>query len=272
MPQSFFSDLHNRLVIDDSNFQKYVQPVIDGDVRFRGYKPRDWNAEPYGSSGVAVPMSMPLIPRTEWVERIRDINKAKGLLSQRRKQAGIGPFNQQNTNFCWGNGVLKCFQILRMLQGEDFVDLSPASICCMITNFQNVGGWGTQFLKYLNLKGAVPAQFWPHNAINRKYNTAETMAMRAKFRVPDGGWYDIDPRQSFDATMTLVLLGIPVAVAYNWWGHLVLAEDPIVDKDGRFGLGELNSWGPWGENGDGTFVLMEGKGTPSEAVAPALAV
>lgn len=262
-------DTSNILVIDDSNFEKYTRDVVDGEVKFRGYEARDFSKEPYGASTpYAVPMSIPNIPESEWPDRIEQIHKDKSLLSVRARSSGVGIYNQGSTNFCWANGVLKAFEIARVLQGEKHVPLSPASIACPITNFRNVGGWGTQALKHLSDHGAVPTAMWGDNAIDRRLDNAETRKARGAFK--STMWFDVEPNV-LAPTMTLVLLGNPVPVAYNYWRHLVLALDPILFSDGTYGLGCWNSWGEsYGDKG--YFVLKGSKAVPSEAVCPAQAL
>lgn len=174
---------------------------------------------------------------------------------------GIGVHN------CWYNAVVMAVMIVRMLQGQKLVRLSPASGACKITNFRNVGGWGTQALKHATNYGIVPQANWPANAIDRKYDTPANDALRKLYRVTE--WWDLKPR-SFDEKMTCLFYGIPVPCGYNWWGHEICAVDPII-KDGRFGTMEANSWGKsWGDNG--YCILMESKSTPDDAVAPKVAV
>lgn len=262
----FHVDTGGLLVIDDTNWQKYAQDVIDGEVRFRGYEQRDYSKEPYGSATpYAVPMTIPNIPESEWPDRIEQIHKDKALVSERAKRSGIKVYNQGSTNYCWANGTLKAFEITRVLQGLDHIPLSPASIAAPITGFRNVGGWGTQALKYLGDHGACPTAVWGNNSIDRRLDNAETKKAREPFR--NTMWFDVEPGV-LAPTMTLLLLGMPVAVAYNYWRHLVLALDPIRFEDGTYGFG---CWNSWGENyGDkGYFVLKGSKAVPSEAVCPA---
>lgn len=244
------------LVIDDSNDHLYMPPNRNGLV------PRDYGAEPLGE-GYAGPMDFPLIPRVEWPDRIADMERSKSRLTDLADGAGLTVLNQGQTNYCWANGVVHCVEVLRLVQGQDLVRLSPASIGGPITGYRNVGGWGSRALKHVVEQGIVPQSEWPANAINRQYDTEATRKLRLKYQCDE--WYDVPPR-NFDALMTCLLLRMPCAVAYNWWRHLVTAMNPH-HSNGKFGIVIDNSWGPnWGTNG--RSILMEGKGTPDECVAP----
>lgn len=228
----------------------------------QGLIPRDYTAEPLGE-GYAGPMEFELIPRAEWPDRIADMERSKSRLTDLADFNGLTVLNQNGTNLCWCNGVVRCVELLRLVQGETPVRLSPASVGGPLTGYRNVGGWGSKALKYVVENGIVPASDWPCNAIDRKYDTEATRKLRALYQCDD--WYDVPPR-NFDAMMTCVLLRMPCAVAFNWWSHLVCAAAPK-HENGKFGIVIDNSWGTsWGV--DGRSVLWEGKGTPDECLAP----
>lgn len=170
---------------------------------------------------------------------------------------GIGVHN------CWINAPVHCLEIVRAVQGQDYVELSPASCGAIIKQFRNVGGWGTEGLKFLVDKGAVPTSLWPANAIDPRYNTQAANAERHKYRVLE--WYELRPR-NFDEFMTALFYKIPVAIGLNWWRHEVTALDPVY-VNGQFGCRINNSWGTnWGDKGRG--ILLGNKANPDDAVAP----
>lgn len=76
------------LVITDYNWEQYVSdPVIDGQQKSRGLIPRDYETWPVGCYSCVrsyTAVEMPLIPRSEWPERIRDKVAAKAQLSDLR--------------------------------------------------------------------------------------------------------------------------------------------------------------------------------------------
>lgn len=262
---SFESHIGNCPVIDDSNFQQFIDPVVDGAKVGRGLIPRDFAAEPYGSVEYAEAFPLPLIPESEWEDRMAEIERTKSSIVDVCDQAGLKVKNQQQTNYCWINAPTHCVEIMRVMQGQGYVELSPASVGAKIKNFRNVGGWGTEGTKYIAEHGLVPASLWPNNAINKDYDTAAANAERVKYQVDE--WWELKPR-NLKELATCLLLNVPVAVGLNWWGHEVTFVK-LVKKNGVWGVMFDNSWGEsWGDSGRG--VLVGSKAIPDDAIAPRL--
>lgn len=256
----FVSDLQGCPVIDDG----FDPQMTEGG--HRGRIERDYEKHPLGFMSCAPAFGLPLIPRSEWDERIRDLERAQSRIPNICDAMGLKVKNQESTNYCWINAPVHCLEIMRVIQGQDHVELSPASVGAKIKNFKNVGGWGTEGLEYLVKYGAVPVSLWPANAIDRRFDTAEADAQRKRFQVDE--WDDLPT--SFDAVADRVLNGFPVAIGLNWWGHEVTAVALMkLDGAGRYGMLISNSWGPnWSNNG--RAVLTEAKATPDDAVSPRL--
>ena len=262
------------VVITDDNYLEFAPPqdaVIDGEKKGYGHMPRDYEAIPEGSMGFCAPFNLPLIPRSEWRDRIEKMERDKTRLSDVADQAGLKSLNQSNTNYCWTNAVITAMHTLRAWQNQPFVELSSASVAAKIKNYRNQGGWGTQALDYIVENGVAPASLWPVNYWqSNKYDTAECQAERKKYSVKK--WWELKAR-SFDQMMTCLLLRIPVPIGLNWWSHEICAMDPVVirtatrSEDCDYGPRIRNSWGDsYGDHG--FAVLNQSKGTPDDAVAP----
>lgn len=265
---AYVSKLYSKeFVIDDSNWRQHVEPIVDGQKVCRGLIPRDFSTEPY--AGYAASFSLPLIPRYEWRDRIEEMERTKSRLSDLMKQARVPCKSQLRTNFCWIFAAVTAAEIARLIQGQPYVELSPASVGAPMTSYRNVGGWSTPGLKFSAEHGIAPVSLWPAAAIDRRYDTEESRRERMKFRPMD--WMEVRPR-NFDEKMTLLLNRMCIAEGYNWWRHAVTAVDPVVlDGTDRFGSRDRNSWGSnYGE--DGYFILEEGRATPDDAVAPIVAM
>ena len=231
----------------------------------RGLIKRDYSIHPYG--GYARAFTGNLIPENEWRDRILQRERDGMVISQLALAAGVQTLNQQRTNFCWFFAPAQAVMVARAIAGEKYVMLSPASGACLVTNYQNVGGWGTKAVKAIGDTGLVPAANWAPTAIDRGLDTPATRALREQNKLSD--WIDL-PARSFAHLMTMLLLGIPVPVGLNWWGHEVLAIDPILFPDGTFGARIWNSWDwSWGEKG--FAILRRAQATPDDAIAPLVA-
>jgi len=235
----------------------------------RGLERRDWQKDPFASNAFSggFPSHL-LVDKSEWDERIEEMERTKTRLSDLIRQAGLKCKNQARTNYCWINAPVYCLEASRVVSGMPHVELSPASVGAKIKGFRNSGGWGTQGLAYMVEHGCVPAELWPVNAIDRRYDTEEAWTSAKDFKVLE--WWDLRPR-NFSELMSCLFHRIPVAVGYDWWGHETSALDPLRLKNGGYGTGQMNSWGEsYGDRG--YFVLNESKSTPDDAVAPRVAV
>lgn len=257
-------------VIDDTNYLSVVgDPMIGGEKKSRGRIPRDYAKHPYGSMGKAFEESgITLIPRHEWAARLDAQERAEESNVHLARLLGIKPKDQNGTNYCWGNGPTTAAQMCRVRRGHKFVSLSPASACAIIKQGANQGGWGTEAVQQMAKRGLNTSKTWSDNA--RDYRHLDTEAARAEaacFKVIE--FIELRPR-NLDQLATLLILGFPVAVGFNWWSHEVCALrlryfGGDVDNDKNWGTDIFNSWGEgYGDNGIGT--LKGSKCLPDDAV------
>jgi hypothetical protein len=281
----------NELIIGDHNWQQHVDAVVDGEHKSKGLIPRDWKRHPQGSYSRGTAFDMPLIPRSEWSERIRDMVATKSRLSDIRLKGNNGqpiPSRDQNgRGYCWNHSGTSDVLLIRARDNQPYVDLSAFMIGCLVKNYRDEGGWGAQGLDFIIEHGVPSSQFWPQRSVSRSNDTPE-MRANAKLHQVSEGWMDMaDPQYSrdltFDQLMTALLCRIPGVGDYNWWGHSVGVADPVdgnEEKDTfRMESGKLatvpefdliwgvntdvagfatriwNSWGDsWGDQGMGVLT------------------
>lgn len=235
----------------------------------RGTKARDLKTRPRGAG--LREAGLTLIPRSEWPTRVAALQAANaGLMAL---CYGHVPDNDQaQTSYCWGNGPVSGAMHLRYAQGEAPLYLSAASVCGPISGYRNVGGWGLDAVQFLVTTGCVRDSLWPNAAINRAYASKPEVKAdypRHKLLVAN---VDLGATgKMFDEVVTCVLLGAPVPVGYDWWGHEVVAVGLTIEN-GKPYLILRNSWGDSWDGGDkGYFKLPEGtrsnQGTPNDAQA-----
>lgn len=260
----------NEFIIDDDNFSSHaVDMVVDGEQMSRGLIPRDYDLIPFGDCFGAQPFALPLIPRSEWPDRIREMEATKTrlsdlILSTYSTGKPLTSLNQNGTNYCWINGVVTGMETMLLAMGQPFVRLSPASVGAPIKGYRNVGGWGQEGLAYIVAHGICTLDEWPANAISRQHDTEANRQARAKRKVFE--FDELRPR-NVDELMTMVLNRIPVAVGYNWWSHEVCGMDPVLLGNDNYGLRIRNSWGEsYGEKG---FAVLSGsRMVPDDACCP----
>lgn len=249
-------------IIGDDNWRDFIDPTVDGEIKSRGLLPRDWSAQPFGA--VAEPFSLSLIPESDWRGLIEEQEATQSSITHLSDAAGVQVKDQNGTKYCWINATVHAYEIARAQAGLPLIKFSPASVGAPIKNYSNVGGYGIEGLSYVIRNGVVPESLWPANAIDPRYDTAESRAERAKHKVTE--WWEI-PAGNFEALATALLLNHPVSAGYQWWGHQITCVR-LVYRDGQFMVEIDNSWGrQWGTNGRG--YLTRSKATPDDvAVVP----
>lgn len=227
-----------------------------------GRIPRDYAAEPLCGFSFAKAFPRELyIPENEWAEIIQQKDAEKSRLSDRWVQADIEALDQSGTNYCWCFAVVTALETMRLQSGLPFVRLSPASVAAFIKNFRNIGGWGSQALRFMvEQHGPCSADLWPQTWWKSdKYWTDEAKANAQLHRVTE--YLDI-PQRDFAAVMSLVLRNIPVPVGYNWMGHEICALDGVILQPGKYGLRLRDNY-----RGLKFRLLDRRQGTPDDACA-----
>lgn len=232
-----------------------------------GHIPRDYSAVPYGAQPFASKFDLPVIPRSEWGDRVKAMEgssiKDLYLAAVADPAVQMKCKDQNGTNYCWVNAPTMAVELLRLVQNQPYVDLSPASAGGPIKNYRNVGGWGGEALERIVSHGVCASSIWPANGISSKYNTQEATTNAALHKVTE--WWELEPR-NLDQLATCLFYRIPVPIGLNWWGHEVTAVSMDVD-----GVWILNSWG-MGYGSNGLAKLSFSKATPDDAVAPRVTV
>lgn len=251
------------IVYDDSNYRTLigdgVKVAATGEFRLLSAIPRPVNAD---TSHYAVPFKSALskIPRSEWSARIKEREERKARCSD---YCDFKAYDQNGIPYCWTFGPVQAGANLRRMMGLPFKQLSATSVGAIAAGFRIRGGWEGEALEVFQDRGATTVDKWPENKVSRQYDTAENREYATNYKATSA----IDAN-GFDEFMTLLLLGIPCPVAYNWWRHVVYLCDPVEIEPNSFGVRLRNSWSDsWGaknELGFGGFAVgREGKYTPS---------
>jgi hypothetical protein len=260
----------NLITIDDSNYTQYVDHIgPDGQKRAKGLCPRNFETHPQGCFAVAAPLTIPLIPESEWDDRIAEQEAKQSSLTHIRDKGSYGSpipsYDQNGKGYCWAHGPTSAVTLVRAINNQPYVPFSAYMVACLIKNYQDQGGFGGEALSFIAKNGIASSAFWPLQSMSR---SNDTPAMRGNAALNKcESWWDLssDKTTARAQLATLLLLNVPVVVDYDWWSHCVCAVRLV--KRSPFTITIWNSWGDsWSANGMGN--LVESKAVPDSAVAP----
>lgn len=220
------------------------------------------------------PDQMKVIPRNEWDARIKEQEDLKSSLWHLRQTAANGSqmptLDQNGQGYCWMYSTTRCVMYLRAKMNQPYKRLSAHAGACKVKNFKDEGGWCGLSAQFLREHGIPSVDEWPEKSMSRANDKPEVWAAAAGNKVTED-WVDVgkavyDQNLTFDQVATCLLLNIPCAVDFDWWGHSVCATQLVRVEAGSYGLRIDNSWTDnWGDKG--TSVLQGQKSIPVGAVA-----
>ena len=241
---------------------------VNYNAGWKGYVLRDYASDPEFSSFQC--FSAPLIPRSEWVERIDELNAAEASCEHAWRHNNLKPFNQKSTNYCWQYSLGTAMRVTLAQQGIDpMPKLNPFATACQGKRGANRGGYSTEAARYVQKYGMCETTVWPEFEWSyRTYqNKPEVKASANMHMLVD---FEEMPREGiFDYTMSALIQGFSLSVCYSWWRHAVSAMKPVYKgskSNPTFGLRYMNSWGNWGSKKDGFGTVYGQKAAPFEAV------
>lgn len=250
------------VVINDDNFQQFINPVVDGEVKDCTLQGMFAPTLAAGYRGTFDDLQgVNLLPKSEWGDRIRQMEK-DGWLTERADDEGLRIRDQDGLPYCWIYGTCRSMEYALMLAGSK-LDLSATSVGAWITNWRKRGGWGSEGIDGLARYGVCTLDEWPEASFSRSHDTAANREAAKTRRILE--WYKLsnNKEQAWLETVSAILQGYTVGVGYNWWSHLVCGTflKGYTDPD----LGIDNSWGSnWSSGGRG--LLSGSRKKPDGAV------
>ncbi len=253
------------VIINDTNYGDFISPVVDGETKSHGCIPRDFRTHPVGYCMHAKPFNLPLIPESEWQQRLDEMIAQKAQLSDVRNIGNAGspiPSRDQNgKGYCWAHSSVSAMLIARAFDNEPYADLSAYAVACIIKGYRDEGGWGAESLEWIAQNGVPTSATWPQQSMSRSNDNPAMRADAANHKFTD--WRDLDPNNMKAQLVTCLLMGLPVVSDFDWWSHSVCTIDLVSLNPFRTRI--WNSWSDtWSENGTG---ILEGrKAIPDSAL------
>lgn len=247
----------NEILIDDGTPSDVLFPAAFG----RGAVPRDYATHP--PEMFAPPSDIPLIPRSEWSDRIKEKEREKSQTSDILLSAGIPSLNQASDGFCWSYSTGGCVIASRALNNLPYLKLNPHAPASIIKGGRNEGGWCGLSLQFLREHGIPTEEFWPGQSRDLRHDTPAMRANAALHKVTEE-WCDLDKavydqNLAEDMIASLLLSNVPVAGDFLWWAHSVMLCDLVEVEPGSFGWRFRNSWTD--SYGDRGFGVIRGSKT-----------
>jgi hypothetical protein len=258
------------ITIDDANYTQFLDHVDPdtGERKAKGLRPRNYATHPVGYLGkLAEPFSLPIIPESEWADRIAEQEAKQSSLQHIRDKGNNGQpipsYDQDGKGYCWAHSSTSAVTLIRARENQPYVPLSAYMVACIIKGYRDQGGWGSESLEFIAKNGIPSAKFWPMQSMSRSNDNAEMRANAALHKVTE--WWDCaeDGRTRRLQVATALLMGLPVISDFNWWSHSVCLIRLLSPTKTRL----WNSWGDsWSQNGVGD--LDGSKAWPDSAWVP----
>ncbi len=266
--KQYVSEIAMRLPVDDHVVMPKTLDDSGEVVSVTGYIPRDYEAQPLGSGRGAVLAHEAILraypDEKVWRERFKELEAKKmdlvSVLTRAFAAKRWYGLNQDPTNYCWGYGPTHAYMIQRLLAGEPFHRMSPYSVCAIIKNYQNNGGWGSQFLAQMIQSGIATEEHWPMErpGMSRSERQAANMnairngrqylaGSRANAALHKCLEYDDLPARSWPHKMAYACVPLPIASGYNKIGHERCTVGGVILSSGELAAADLDSY-----TGDGS--------------------
>jgi len=198
-----------------------------------------------------------LIPRSQW----RPVS-LRSLFPRIKDQDGVGMCNCSAT----GNVVEGC----RRLANLPAVPLSAGDLYRRVSGGVDRGSLLEDALREMMAAGMAPESAVPY--LDWRHDTPTADQVRSKYRITEAAWCP-----TFDHVASALQQGFLVDIGVWWYGSDPLDADgwlrdagsrgrgghaicacELAERNGRWGVGIVNSWGPaWGRGGFG--VLPEAR-------------
>jgi hypothetical protein len=190
--------------------------------------PRRWRSYGYGTDktykafGVIPVDASPdvVLPTNEWKEAIARAHEKQNMpmYHQYNSWAPEGfVYNQDGLGYCWTWGGTAAVMDCRALEKKKTTLLAPVSMGYLV-GWQNRGNYLGSFIKGAKNDGICPAV---NGNVNSHQNSSSYWSQhdadRDKYRLATV--WDCDRSQMWRHCVSILCYGVPIYVAYNWWGH-----------------------------------------------------
>jgi len=183
--------------------------------------------------------SVPLIPESQWKQRIIDMTASGSFIGQRWKSNPKADF-QNGYRFCWAYSLSMAVMAKRYSMGLPFVQLSPESLAESV-GYRNKGNFLDVALTYAAKHGIASRLTVPQHNITGNWNPAYKDERQNYIPLE---WWDLDGQNVWPSTVTALLSGDGGYAGYDWAGHAVFVDMLRIGHNGKIEVHTPNSHGP----------------------------
>jgi hypothetical protein len=238
-----------------------VLPIIDENYAVAGgygtgHVARDYQAAPlnylatiHGIPNGRVAIS-PYTSEKEMFAEWEHLQQDDCRLTDLWRRSGLKYVGQKQTSRCWGYAPTWLMESCYLRMGYHVPDLSPDYLCSLLTNFQNRGGSGVEFVKAAAEKGLPLANMVPNGTLYFK-ETDEIKASAALHKVTE--FDDLDYKNKL-LIAAYLRHNIGVTVGVPGWpgGAHEVALTQLLNYQSKWWWEFFNPWGSgWGDGGFG---------------------
>jgi len=179
---------------------------------------------------------VPTIPVGEWDDLIGEV-ELRSSVTNVKDQDGVGS--------CATEATSQAVEIVRKLEGQEYVQLNPWSIYATTSGGRDQGSSIDENLLFVQAHGICPESVWPRSRGWSAKPSVEAVEIAKQYKIEE--FYDIS---TVVEVGTALLLGFPVV--FGWNGHSCVLTQLKSTTVAEY----CNSWAPsWGDQGFGTIKL-----------------
>ena len=244
------------LLINDRNWQQQPQQF--------GVLPRfiDYGSPEALARGIHPLEDYPdfVVPEDEWKERIQEAHKKKAFPIHHFEASDVPAKSQGSTSFCWAYSMASAVEGCRLLEAQPYCRLAPATLGWLV-DWRNAGYYLSETINGAGQRGIASSEFAPDGVYTTKQFKDGWEADALKHKPLE--WFDTRKADMVKHCVSLLLAGLPLYVALNWWSHALAVLAVEWDENELHNL----RWVYWNSHGDGRIEMVGRKGIPDEAYA-----
>lgn len=181
---------------------------------------------------------IPLIPQSEWANRIQAMTASGGFIGQRWISDASADY-QNGLSYCWAYSLAQAAMAVRHAMGQPRIQLAAESLAECV-GYRNAGYYLDRALEYASTNGIASRAMVPKFKTNPSQWDQKYTDDRQNYMPLE--WYDLGGKDIWAETVTALLSGWGCYVGYDWWSHAVFL-DMLRIKDGRIEVHTPNSHG-----------------------------